>query len=80
MTAMMTVSGRSTIRRFGRAEAFLSKNRAIAHPPTGLAEFPQVRESDLLKKMETMGVKVLEFAKVTGQDPPAGGAPTAAGA
>merc|ERR1712216_122623 len=43
----------------------------FAHLPTGLAEFPQVSESDLLQSMERMGVKVLEFAKVIGQDPPA---------
>ena len=42
----------------------------FAHLPTGLAEFPQVSESDLLQSMERMGVKVLEFAKVIGQDPP----------
>lgn len=44
----------------------------FAHLPTGLAEFPQVDESYLLQKLEKMGVKVLEFAKVTGQDPPPG--------
>ena len=43
----------------------------FAHLPTGLAEFPQVSESDLLQSLERMGVKVLEFAKVIGQDPPA---------
>jgi hypothetical protein len=30
-----------------------------------------VSESDLLQSLERMGVKVLEFAKVIGQDPPA---------
>ena len=49
----------------------------FAHLPTGLAEFPQVNESYLLQKLEKMGVKVLEFAKVTGQDPPPGANQTA---
>jgi len=41
----------------------------FAHLPTGLAEFPQVTESEVLQNLERMGVKVLEFAKVIGQDP-----------
>ena len=44
--------------------------KGFAHLPTGLSEFPVVDESRLLRKMEEMGVKVLEFAKVVGQDPP----------
>lgn len=43
----------------------------FAHLPTGLAEFPQVQEADLLEKLKTMGVQVVQFDKVTGQDPPA---------
>jgi len=44
----------------------------FAHLPTGLAEFPQVNESDLLLKLEKLGVKVVQFTKVKGQDPPPG--------
>ena len=36
-----------------------------------------MNESYLLQKLEKMGVKVLEFAKVTGQDPPPGANQTA---
>ena len=44
----------------------------FAHLPTGLAEFPQVSETRTsCDTMERTGVKVLEFAKVIGQDPPA---------
>ena len=52
----------------------------FAHLPTGLAEFPQVKESDLLEKLKGMGVQVKEFDKVTGQDPPPGAAAAAASA
>lgn len=44
----------------------------FAHLPTGLAEFPQVQESDLIEKLKAMGVQVVQFDKVTGQDPPPG--------
>ena len=44
----------------------------FAHLPTGLAEFPQVNESDLLLKLEKLGVKVVQFTKVKVQDPPPG--------
>jgi len=36
-----------------------------------------VNESALLAKLEAMGVRVMEFAKVQGQDPPAAGAAAA---
>jgi len=38
---------------------------------------PQVNESALLAKLEAMGVRVMEFDKVQGQDPPAAGAAAA---
>lgn len=44
----------------------------FAHLPTGLAEFPQVKESELLEQLKGMGVQVKAFDKVTGQDPPEG--------
>jgi glycine cleavage system regulatory protein len=51
--------------------------QGFAHLPTGLAEFPQVNESALLAKLEAMGVRVMEFDKVQGQEPPTAGAAAA---
>jgi len=39
----------------------------ILHLPTGLAEFPAVEESYILKKLESLGVSVREFGKVEGR-------------
>ena len=39
----------------------------ILHLPTGLAEFPAVEESYVLKKLESLGVSVREFGKVEGR-------------
>jgi glycine cleavage system regulatory protein len=39
----------------------------ILHLPTGLAEFPAIEESYILKKLEGLGVFVSEFGKVDGK-------------
>jgi len=44
----------------------------FAHLPTGLSEFPKVKESEMLESLKAKGVQVVQFDKVVGQDPPAG--------
>jgi len=40
---------------------------AMLHMPTGLAEFPVVEESYILRKLEALGVTVREFGKIEGR-------------